>query len=210
MTQFGHDPGTLAFYAREAAAYAARPRGQDRAALNAFLARLSPRARVLDMGCGGGQDTLAIAQAGFRVTAMDGTPELAAEARLRTGQTVRVQLFEDLDDVEAYDAVWANASLLHVSKPALPDIFALVHRALTPAGLIYASFKSGGVEGRDALGRYYNHPNKDELIAALPRRAWDERVVLTGKGAGYDGVVTDWLLVTARKAGPLAKQDLSG
>ena len=205
-----HDPATLAFYGREAAAYAARSRRAENAVLSEFLLQLRPGADVLDLGCGGGQDAQAIKQAGFRLTASDGSPELAAQAERRIGQPVRVQLFEALDDVEAFDAVWANASLLHVPKRSLAGIFAAILRALKPDGLFYASFKSGGVEGRDGLGRYYNHPSKDELAAALPAPGWRDLTVRDSEGPGYDGVVTSWLFVAARKASPLANPGMSG
>lgn len=202
-----HDPATLAFYAREAATYASRPRRQDSPALTAFLAQLAPNAHILDLGCGGGQDALAMKHAGFQVTAMDGSPELAAEAGKRLGQPVRVQFFHALDDVAAFDAVWANASLLHAPKFALPGLFTVIHRALKPHGMLYASFKSGGTQGRDALGRYYNHPSKDDLAAGLPATMWTFLDCRESKAAGYDGVVTDWLAVTARKAEPLANRN---
>jgi SAM-dependent methyltransferase len=194
-----HDPATLAFYAREAAAYAARDRRPENPELTAFLDRLAPGSHVLDLGCGGGQDALSIKNAGFAVAALDGSPELAAEAQKRLSLPVRALLFEDLADVEIFDAVWANASLLHVPKPALADTFARIRRALKPGGLFYASFKSGGAEGRDALGRYYNHPSKDDLAAALPAPAWTIRDINESEGSGYDGVATSWLAVTAKR-----------
>jgi SAM-dependent methyltransferase len=204
-----HDAATLAFYAREAATYAARARKTESPELVAFLGQLKPGANVLDLGCGGGQDALKIKTAGFDVTAMDGSPELAAEAENRLGQTVRIQLFEDLIDVEAFDGVWANASLLHVPKTALAATIGRIHRALRPGGMLHASFKSGGVEGRDSLGRYYNHPSKDELAASLPRPDWEILEIAESEGPGYDGVITGWLTVLAQKPGPLAKDSFA-
>ena len=54
-----HDEATLAFYDREAGAYAAR---KDRAGphLAAFLEKLEPGAKILELGCGGGQDAAAM------------------------------------------------------------------------------------------------------------------------------------------------------
>jgi SAM-dependent methyltransferase len=165
----------------------------------ALLSRLPPKAHILDLGCGGGQDALAMKQAGFQVTAVDGSPELAAQAERRLDQPVRVQLFEELDDIETFDAIWANASLLHVPRPALTGIVARMHRALKPGGWLYASFKTGGTEGHDALGRYYNRPSQDQL-AKLLAHGWTEISFTIGSGSGYDGVATDWLAVTARKS----------
>jgi SAM-dependent methyltransferase len=166
-----------------------------------FAARLPKEAAVLDLGCGTGRDTRALIDAGFLVTAVDGSPEMAREAETRIGRPVRVQLFEDLDDVEAFDGIWANASLLHVPRSALPDVLARVHRALKPHGLLFASFKSGGKEGRDTLGRYYNYLNDDELAAHLRAvGAWSSIDLHEGRGKGYDGVESGFVACMARKS----------
>ena len=195
-----HDRRTLDFYAREAAAYAARPehrRGENRAN---FIAQLPQNATVLDLGCGAGGDARALSDAGFAVAAVDGSPELAREAEKRIGRPVRVLLFEDLDYTEAFDGIWANASLLHVPREGLPNVFTRVYRALKPGGLLYASFKSGGTEGRDSRGRYYNYLNADELTALLHATgSWSSLDLKEGRGTGYDGSETGWVVVFARR-----------
>ena len=92
-----HDADTLAFYDREAGVYAARTRGEP-VRLRAFLEQLRPRAAILELGCGGGQDAELMSAAGFEVTATDGSAGLAAEAQARLGRPVRVMRFEELED----------------------------------------------------------------------------------------------------------------
>lgn len=75
---------------------------------------------MLDLGCGTGRDTRALIDAGMTVTATDGSPEMAREAEKRLAVPVRVQLFEDLDDVVAFDGIWANASPSTCRAPACP------------------------------------------------------------------------------------------
>ena len=70
---------------------------------------------------------------------------MAAKAEARLGRPVKVMRFDELSEVETYDAVWANASLLHVPRGALGDVLALVFAALKPNGLHFASYKAGGV-----------------------------------------------------------------
>lgn len=194
-----HDADTLAFYDREAGVYAARTRGEP-VRLRAFLEQLRPRAAILELGCGGGQDAELMSAAGFEVTATDGSAGLAAEAEARLGRPVRVMRFEELEDVAAYDAVWANACLLHVPQDGLADVLARIHRALKPGGRFYAGFKSGDGGDRDSLGRYYNFPSEERLRAAYAAAgAWAPLDVATGQGGGFDGVQRTWLHVLAVK-----------
>ena len=78
------DIGTLAFYDGEAAAYAIYSADKaERGWLERFAAKLEPGAPVLDFGCGSGWAADAFARQRFRVSALDGSAGLAAEARRR-------------------------------------------------------------------------------------------------------------------------------
>jgi SAM-dependent methyltransferase len=193
------DGDTLDFYAAEAQAYAGRDREAENALIARFAALLQPGARILELGCGGGQDSAAMLAQGFDVVPSDGSPELAAEAGRRLGVPVRVLLFEDLDEVEAYDAVWAHASLLHVPRAALPGILARIARALRPGGVFFASFKAGEAEGRDRFGRYFNYPSEDWLRGAYGAESWTSIAIEEATGSGYDAEPTRWLHVFAVK-----------
>jgi SAM-dependent methyltransferase len=194
------DPETLKFYADNAADYvqhASRPAPQ----LLDFMAKLPPGASVLELGTGNGRDAAAMLAAGFAVTPSDASPELAAEAQARLGCPVRIMAFHELDDVAAYDGVWANACLLHAPRAELTDDLALIHRALRPGGLLTASFKAGGGEGRDQFGRYYNYPDAAELHAHLLAAAqWVDVDISEHDGSGYDNRPTRWLWASVRKA----------
>ncbi len=194
-----HDADTLAFYDREAAAYAARQRGAP-VRLQAFLEQLRPRARILELGCGAGQDAELMTASGFEVTPTDGSAGLAAEAEARLGRPVRVMRFEELDETAAYDGVWANACLLHVPEDGLADVLARIHRALKPGGRFHTGFKAGDGGGRDSLGRYYNFPDEARLRAAYAAAGdWATLTITPGQGGGFDGVMRDWLFVDAVK-----------
>ena len=195
-----HDGETLAWYDREAPVYANRRPAERNARLEAFLGRLSPGAAILELGCGGGQDAEVMIAAGFAVTPTDGSPGLAAEAERRLGRAIRVMRFEDLDEIERYDAVWANACLLHVPEAALPDILGRIRRALKPGGVFFASFKAGDGGDRDGFGRYYNFVSREGLEAAYAEGGrWPELTMTEMPGGGYDGVPRTWLLCLAVK-----------
>lgn len=193
------DAETLSFYDREAAAYAASGPGGTSRLLGAFLARLSPGARVLELGSGRGHDAAAMLAAGFEVDASDGSVGLAAEATRRLGRAVRVIRFDELEAVEEYDAVWAAACLLHVPRDGLPDVLARVRRALRPNGLHFASFKTGTAEGRDRFGRLFNRFSAAELMGLYEAGGWTVVTVEEYAGGGYDGEPSPWVAITVRK-----------
>jgi SAM-dependent methyltransferase len=194
------DDRTLGFYAEEASAYAGRDRQAEHSRIDPFVAGLKRGARVLELGCGGGQDSEEMLRRGFDVMPTDGSPELAAQAEQRLGRPVGVLLFEDIEDVAAYDGVWAHACLLHAPRPALPGIIDRIHRALRPGGILYASFKAGEAEGRDGLGRYFNYLSSDELRAAFGNGArWQSLTIDEDTGSGYDRQPTRWLHALAIK-----------
>jgi len=192
------DLPTLDFYAREAEAYAARYAKSDR--LDDFLSLLPPGGRILELGCGGGQDSEAMLAKGFDVLPTDGSPELASEAEKRLGRPVLVLLFEDIAFDSAFEGVWANACLLHVPKNDLPALFTLIHAALRSSGVLYASFKTGADEGIDQFGRYYNYPDEAYLRAAMKPNPWSSISIVQRAGTGYYNLPADWLHVTAIKA----------
>lgn len=146
---------TLNYYAENVADFAADTVNVDFSATQErFLALLPAGASILDFGCGSGRDTKAFLERGYRVTAVDGSPELCTLASAYTGIPVRQMLFAKLDDVEAYDGIWACASILHVPSADLPNIFRRMITALKPGGVIYASFKYGTFAGV-RNGRYF-------------------------------------------------------
>lgn len=63
-------------------------------------------------------------------------------------------LFQELKVNEKYDGIWACASILHLPKKELKEVFKKMLTALKPGGRIYTSFKYGEYEG-ERNGRYF-------------------------------------------------------
>lgn len=195
------DPATLRFYSDEAPVYSASgPQGASRY-LAGFLDLLKPGSRILELGCGGGRDAETMLQRGFLVDATDAAPAIARKAEDRIKQRVSVMRFDQIDAVDTYDAVWAHASLLHVPRAGLGKVLQLIHRALRPGGLHFASFKEGPAEGRDRFGRYFNFFDLQTLLASYHAAAsWE--IVTTHEYMG-NGVLnagpSPWIAVVARK-----------
>ncbi len=150
---------------------------------DAFLEHLQRGARVLDVGSGSGRDARAFESAGHHVTALEPSAPLAKliEERFR-GEIIRAPI-ETLEAVEAFDGIWACASLLHVPASATPDVLSRLHRALVGRGVLYASYKRGDGE-RWESGRFFN----DQTRASVERLLTD---------AGFERVRT-WETLDAR------------
>jgi SAM-dependent methyltransferase len=146
---------SIQFYEQNAEDFFRRSVDADMARGHAeFTALLKPGARVLDAGCGSGRDALAFSRAGFQVTAMEASAGLAALARAHTGLPIQVMTFDEVDWRDAFDGVWACASLLHVPRAQLAPTVRRLRDALTPGGVFWMSFKYG-TEERQAGDRRF-------------------------------------------------------
>ena len=149
------DAITLNYYNSNAAVFSETTKNVDFSEVQQiFTNYLSPNASILDFGCGSGRDTKYFLDQGYHVTATDGSEVICKMATDYTGIQVKQMLFEELDDRNQYDGIWACASILHLSREELPDIFHKMHQALKTNGIIYTSFKYGIFEG-ERNGRYF-------------------------------------------------------
>ena len=131
-----------------------------------FLAELPEGARILDVGCGSGRDTLAFKNKGYQVDAIDYSEELVKKATRLTGIPIKLKSFYEVDDYEAYDGIWACASLLHCERSRLAGVLEKMVQALKPNGVIYMSFKYGDSD-RDQDGRQFTDLDENQAEALL-------------------------------------------
>ena len=165
-----------------------------------FLRLLDENASILDFGCGSGRDTRYFLDKGYQVTATDGSAELCRRASAFTGIEVKEMLFQELDDINTYDGIWACSSILHLLKNELLLVIRKMCDALKGTGVIYTSFKYGDFEGV-RNGRYFTDFTEDsfrEFIAAIPELTiedqWITGDVRTGRGD------EKWLNLILRKS----------
>lgn len=100
---------------------------------------LQPGDRVLDLGCGQGRVSLALLEAGCRVTGLDVSPVSLESLDDRVGMLGWREAFEPvclpaeaLDVHEHYDAIIGRGILHHLERPV--EVLERVHRALVPGG----------------------------------------------------------------------------
>lgn len=160
---------TLTYYNTHAQSFAQSTRDVDFTAIqNKFLDKLPAGALILDFGCGSGRDTRYFLDQGYRVEAIDGSEELCRLAGEYTGIEVKCMLFQELQDTDRYDAVWACSSILHLTYDDLISVLEKIARALKDKGLLYTSFKYGTEEG-ERNGRYFTDMTEEKLTGLLDK-----------------------------------------
>jgi 2-polyprenyl-3-methyl-5-hydroxy-6-metoxy-1,4-benzoquinol methylase len=139
------------------------------ARLDFLLAHVPPGARVLDVGCGEGWFTAALAEAGREPVGIDVAEEPLRRARAREpGLDLRCVLAEgewsSLQDV-SFDAVWAGEVIEHVADTA--GWLSQVRRVLRSGGALVLSTPAHepltrlGLSGR-AFAAHFD-PRSDHL-----------------------------------------------
>lgn len=137
-------------YDRIAPKFLAKTRRREviREEIRDFAAALAPGALVLDVGAGPGFDSTQLAELGFRPIAADlsrGMLDVGREAF----PVPRVQCDMRSLPIAAggLDGIWANASLLHLSREDASVALAEFHGALRAGGVLHLSVKSGSSAG---------------------------------------------------------------
>ena len=164
-----------------------------------FLSYLNEGNSILDLGCGSGRDTKYFLSKGYKVDAMDGSMEICKVASDYTGINVKCLLFNELDEIDKYDGIWACASILHLDRDDLIDVFHRIARALKDNGILYTSFKYSEFEGM-RNGRYFTDftiESFNEFQTNIPEFIIEKKWITRDVRAGRED--EKWLNLIMRK-----------
>ena len=149
---------TIAHYGQRATSFREGTRAHDvsqniAALLDAIDA--PPPCAILDFGCGPGRDLAAFKRLGHEPIGLEAVAEFASMARELSGCVVWEQDFVKLDlPALRFDGVFANASLFHVPRQALPRVLRELRDTLKPGGVLFSSNPRGNDEEGWQGGRY--------------------------------------------------------
>ena len=167
---------------------------------SAFTSHIPEGGRILDLGCGSGRDSRAFLNAGYQVTAVDGSVELCHIASEFIGQPVLCSTFQDYVPGEEFDGIWACASLLHIPSEELAGIIARLAGSLRRGGCFYVSFKYGDLRGV-RNGRFFQDMTESslrELLRDIPELEVVSANITGDVRAGREKEL--WLNVFLKKA----------
>lgn len=192
---------TISYYDKNAAEFCKNTIDADMSfCRDKFLKYLKTGAAILDAGCGSGRDSVAFKQLGYHVTAMDASPEICKEAEKVLGQKVLCKTFEELDDENVYDGIWACASLLHVPKESMREVLYRLKRALKDGGILYASFKYGDKE-KVVDGRLFNYYNEQSVRKLMEENGFEVLELFATQDVREDRREEQWMNVVGGKEG---------
>lgn len=176
------------------------------ALLREALLLAGPRAALLDLGCGAGQDARFLLARRHHevghVIGLDRAWPLLAHARRRSRRLPLV--LGDMRELPfrpgSFDAIWAAASLIHLPKPAVRRLLRALRAQVPVGGLLAATVAQGRRAGILRTGwipgRYFARWRKVELERAVRRAGWE---VLTLKAVVNRERKGRWLALIARR-----------
>lgn len=158
---------TIDYYDRNAVDFISGTLDVDMGPLyDKFLQHVPTGGHILDAGCGSGRDSKYFHEQGYQVTAIDGSKEMVSAASKLTGLVVQHQQFDEIYCQQAFDAIWACASVLHVTKARMVDTINRLSSALKDQGVLYLSYKYGdGEENRN--GRHFSNYTEETFNELL-------------------------------------------
>ena len=143
--------------------------------LNEFISLIPKDAKILDIGCGSGRDVQYFLDYNLNPIGIDISHEMINEAKTRVpnGDFKKMDMRNLKFKENTFDALWACASLLHISRKELPKVLQNLNKIIKPNGILFIALKEG--EGSKIIREqkykdlprlfvYYNKPEIEKLI----------------------------------------------
>ncbi len=113
--------------------------------LNILAARVGKGGKILDIGCGSGEDSKFFADKGITMVGIDFSNKMIEEAKTRFPKgKFLVMDMQNMDfPSSSFDGVVAKHSLLHLRKKDLPTLLTKVNSLLKPGGWFLITLKEG-------------------------------------------------------------------
>ena len=167
--------------------------------LLSFINSIKSGGTVLDLGCGPGNSSAMMQSAGLNVQASDCSQKMVDIAKNKFNVDAIKAEFKELSEIDLYDGVWANFSLLHAPRSEMLSNLKKINRSLKKKGYLHIGLKIGNGEKRDTLGRHYTYYQPKELKSLLISAGFTINTIrLDMDGAiSMTGMIEPFMIVTA-------------
>ena len=167
--------------------------------LLSFINSIKSGGTVLDLGCGPGNSSAMMQSAGLNVQASDCSQKMVDIAKNKFNVDAIKAEFKELSEIDLYDGVWANFSLLHAPRSEMLSNLKKINRSLKKKGYLHIGLKIGNGEKRDTVGRQYTYYQPKELKSLLISAGFTINTIrLDMDGAiSMTGMIEPFMIVTA-------------
>lgn len=108
--------------------------------LNKFLKHLPSQSSILDLGCGGGQDSLYMAKKEHNITGIDITAEIINIAKKKAkhpNTSFKKSSIESFSSKQKFDGIWFSKVFKFISIKKSPAVIKKIYSLLKPGGILY-------------------------------------------------------------------------
>jgi SAM-dependent methyltransferase len=163
-----------------------------------FRERLSPGARLLEIGAGTGQDSAYFQDEGIEVVAVDLSAMMVEHCRAKGIETHVMDFLHLNFPLASFDAVYAMNCLLHVPNDDLPAVLATIRGVLRPGGLLFVGVYGGNENAEGPIDdddyvppRFFSWRTNQQLLGFVTDARFDVadfHVVDIGRGHRFQSL----------------------
>lgn len=138
--------------------------------------------KILDVGAGSGRDSKIFKDLGYDITALEPSSSLVEKIKKNVDCQILPIPIQELDYDYYFDAIYASASLLHLSKNEMPNALSKIKKSLKPDGVFFMLLKEGLGEEIDSNGRYFSYYQEDELQELMLNNGFTDTIIIKKQG----------------------------
>jgi SAM-dependent methyltransferase len=141
---------------------------------------------ILDAGCGIGRDTRYFIKSGYKVRSFDASSEMVKYCSQYPHAFCEQRSFLDVNELEQYDGVWANASLIHLNSDRFILALQKLAFSIKVGGCIYLSLKATTDTSNEADSRNFYYHDRT-LVESILKKLCFEKIEIWGNAGRKEG-----------------------